>query len=219
MVIFTAQTLVIMQLIIYYNEKPIYLTNTLSENLIILSQQSDVVFFNNQKITQLNFVNKIQPNNIAAAIILGNNFTAIKKEFFGLFTNIAAAGGVVINEQKEILFIHRRGKWDLPKGKLEEGENLETCAAREIEEETGISNLTLKRKIGETYHIYIQNDEHILKTSHWYYFTTAGHQKTTAQVEEDITEVKWVKTQAIKEPMANTYSSIKTIMATFFDAP
>jgi 8-oxo-dGTP pyrophosphatase MutT (NUDIX family) len=38
--------------------------------------------------------------------------------FFSLFKIIEAAGGVVKNGRGEILFIFRRGKWDLPKGKI-----------------------------------------------------------------------------------------------------
>jgi 8-oxo-dGTP pyrophosphatase MutT (NUDIX family) len=38
--------------------------------------------------------------------------------FLSLFKIIPAAGGVVFNEKRECLFIYRRGKWDLPKGKI-----------------------------------------------------------------------------------------------------
>ena len=43
----------------------------------------------------------------------------------------------------KLLMIFRRGKWDLPKGKLDKGETFERCAVREIEEETGFRNLKL----------------------------------------------------------------------------
>jgi ADP-ribose pyrophosphatase YjhB (NUDIX family) len=208
-----------MLLKIFVNEKPIYLTNTLSEEQVILSKQSNVFFFNNEKLEADLLMYQLGKDEITAAIILGKNFTAIKKEFFGLFEQIEAAGGIVQNEAKELLFIYRRNKWDLPKGKIERGETIETCAAREIEEETGIGNLSLKRKVGETYHIYNEKGRDILKTSHWFYFTTTNAADTVAQTEEDITEVKWVKTQSIKEQMANTYNNIKEIMSIFFDTP
>ncbi|NVO02092.1 MAG: NUDIX hydrolase, partial [Bacteroidetes bacterium] len=39
-------------------------------------------------------------------------------EFKGMYRVIKAAGGLVKNNNNEILFIFRHGKWDLPKGKL-----------------------------------------------------------------------------------------------------
>jgi 8-oxo-dGTP pyrophosphatase MutT (NUDIX family) len=208
-----------MQLIIFVNEKPIYLTNSLSEALIELSKQSEVVFINNEKIDATNLLNALQKEDITAGILLGKNFTAIKKDFFSQFENIEAAGGIVQNEEKEILFIYRRAKWDLPKGKLEQGESIEICAQREIEEETGIINLSLKRKVGETYHIYTEKGKHILKTSHWFYFSCPSNQVTKPQIEEDIAEVKWIETKNIKEPMRNTYENIRAILRIFFDTP
>jgi ADP-ribose pyrophosphatase YjhB (NUDIX family) len=55
--------------------------------------------------------------------------------------------GLVTWEQK-VLLIHKArgaylGKWDLPGGRLEFGEQPETALHREIEEETGLSNLQL----------------------------------------------------------------------------
>jgi 8-oxo-dGTP pyrophosphatase MutT (NUDIX family) len=208
-----------MQLIIFVNEKPIYLTNSLSEALIELSKQSEVVFINNEKINATNLLNALQKEDITTGILLGKNFTAIKKDFFSQFENIEAAGGIVQNEEKEMLFIYRRAKWDLPKGKLEQGESIEICAQREIEEETGITNLSLKRKVGETYHIYTEKGKHILKTSHWFYFTCPSNQVTKPQIEEDIAEVKWIETKNIKEPMKNTYENIRAILRIFFDTP
>ena len=154
-----------------------------------------------------------------AVVVLQKDFEKLKSSFFKQFEIIEAAGGIVQNDDKAILFIFRRGKWDLPKGKLEKGETIEFCAEREIEEETGLKQLTLHKKVGETYHIYNENGKDILKISHWFYFTSAGTKKTVPQVEEDIEEVKWVSTRNIKEPMANTYKNIKDILTVFFDTP
>lgn len=69
---------------------------------------------------------------------------------------IAACGGLVQNDKQEILFIYRRKKWDLPKGKLDKGETLEECAIREVMEETGAKNIALENLRLETFHIYIE---------------------------------------------------------------
>ena len=58
--------------------------------------------------------------------------------FAAEFALIEAAGGVVVNDCGQWLMIRRNGRWDLPKGHLECGERIEECAAREIEEETGV---------------------------------------------------------------------------------
>lgn len=86
-------------------------------------------------------------------------------------------------------------------------------------EETGVTGLRLKTKIGTTYHVYDEFGKHFLKISHWYHMTCPADQTLKPQIEEDITETRWIKTLDIKEPMENTYPSIKQILAEFFDAP
>ena len=55
-----------------------------------------------------------------------------------MFKVVKAAGGVIENENKQILFIYRLKKWDLPKGKKDKGESIMDCAIREVEEETKV---------------------------------------------------------------------------------
>ncbi len=204
---------------IFVNEKPIYLTNALTKHLKELSVKEDTLFLENETVDATSLLQQLDSKKFATAIFLSNNFEILKENFFSQFEIIEAAGGIVQNERKEILFIFRRGKWDLPKGKLEAAETIETCATREIEEETGVNKLTLKRKIGETYHIYKERGKLILKISHWFYFTCPSSQKMVPQTEEDIVEVKWIATKNIREPMSNTYKNIKEIINTFFDTP
>jgi 8-oxo-dGTP pyrophosphatase MutT (NUDIX family) len=164
-------------------------------------------------------VHEIKKENFHAGILWNSDFEKLQRAFFKHFTVIEAAGGIVQNEDKELLFIFRRGKWDLPKGKMEKKESAETCAAREIEEETGARQLKLKKKTGDTYHIYDEFGKHFLKISHWYYFKCPAKQNLQPQSSEDITEVKWFKTKDIKIPIGNTYATIKDILSIFFDTP
>lgn len=207
-----------MQIKIFSGEKPILLTDeTRSADL---SEKDDIIFYEaHQAVNAPALVENLKDKKKTEAIITGTDVAAIKQSFFDQFTIIEAAGGVVQNASKEILFIFRREKWDLPKGKMEAGETPEICAEREIAEETGVQKLILKKKIGETYHIYREKETDILKISHWYYFTTTDDRVLTPQAEEDITEAKWIQTQNIKEPMDNTYESIREIMRAFFDTP
>ncbi len=136
-----------------------------------------------------------------------------------LFTPIAAAGGLVQNEAKAVLFIYRLGKWDLPKGKIEQQEGKKEAALREVEEETRAQNLRITKKITETYHTYEAHGKHYLKTTYWYHFIAIGEQHLKPQVEENITALEWVPTSNIKIPMENTYASIKEVVAAYFDEP
>ena len=209
-----------MQIKIYVDELPIYITDKLTKELKQLSTQKDVLLFKDEITGEVpGILSALKKDNKKAVIIVGKNQQTLQQYFFNQFSIIEAAGGIVQNEVKDLLFIYRRGKWDLPKGKLETGETAEVCAEREIEEETGVKKLLLKHKIGDTYHIYEERGKTILKISHWFYFVTESNQKIIPQTAEDITEVKWIHTRNIKEPMANTHQNIKDILTVFFDTP
>ncbi len=125
---------------------------------------------------------------------------------------ITAAGGLVTNDQQELLMIFRRGKWDLPKGKLDEGESIEACAVREVEEETGLTSLELGNKIGITYHTYQENNITILKETHWFAMQAKGEQTLVPQTEEDITRIGWINRSELPEKLNNTYDNILEII-------
>jgi 8-oxo-dGTP pyrophosphatase MutT (NUDIX family) len=131
---------------------------------------------------------------------------------------IIAAGGLVFNEHNELLMFLRRGYWDLPKGKLDPGETIEACAVREVEEETGLRNITLGKFITITTHEYFDTylDEEVIKESHWYHMVAASDQPLTPQAEEDITLIKWVKKDALPEYLNNTYPTIVEVIRLFF---
>ncbi|MFN0081946.1 MAG: NUDIX hydrolase [Ferruginibacter sp.] len=208
-----------MQLKIYVDETPIYITDKLGEELEAISLNKGTVLIKDEAQIKADIIIEAIKKDKKAVILLFENPTSARKTLFQQFTIVEAAGGIVQHENKELLFIYRREKWDLPKGKMEENETPEVCAEREIEEETGVKNLTLKHKIGETYHIYEERGMRILKISHWFYFTSSQKQITVPQVEEDIAEVKWMATCNINEPMKNTYQNIKDILRVFFDTP
>ena len=130
---------------------------------------------------------------------------------------IAAAGGIVQNEEGKILFQLRRGKWDLPKGKLEEGETIEECAVREVEEETGLQNIELGELVGITSHQYTERGRDIDKETHWFAMKVSGAQQLIPQIEEDILELKWVAENELEFYLSNTYSNIITIIENYFD--
>lgn len=130
---------------------------------------------------------------------------------------IVAAGGIVANEKGEILFQFRRGKWDLPKGKLDEGETIPECAVREVEEETGLQNIELGELIGITTHHYFENDKEIEKETHWYAMKVSGEQNLVPQVEEDIEKLDWVAEHELGTYLENSYANIVEIVEKYYD--
>jgi 8-oxo-dGTP pyrophosphatase MutT (NUDIX family) len=201
---------------IYCYNKPVYLCNEQNKDIKNLLLQKNVVYSNtiDNKSMQV-FLQQIESETNCAGVIEYTNFIALKQAFFASFTAIEAAGGIVENSANEILFIYRLNKWDLPKGKVEIGENIQAAAIREIEEETGATNLTLQHKIGETYHTYKAFGKHFLKTTHWYYVTCIGSQQLVPQTTEDITALQWIPKQQVHEPLANTYQNIIDIIFLF----
>ena len=134
-----------------------------------------------------------------------------------MLTPIIAAGGIVINPNKEILWIYRRGFWDLPKGKLDPNETIEACAVREVMEETGMHDLVLGELILTTKHQYHDpylNTE-VEKTTYWYKMSTGILQDGIPQTEEDIEAIAWVKKDALEPYLANTYDTIQKVIKTF----
>lgn len=129
--------------------------------------------------------------------------------FLKRFKRIHAAGGVVYNTANDsYLFIKRFGKWDLPKGKLEPSESTEFAAIREVEEECGITQLTLKHHLQTTYHTYHMYEQYVLKISDWFYMEYSGEEQLIPQTEEGITEVKWITKRELNEVLKDTYGNI-----------
>lgn len=131
-----------------------------------------------------------------------------------MYTIIKAAGGIV-EKDGAILLIHRLGKWDLPKGKLEKNERSKTAAIREILEETGVK-ASLNDKICTTWHTYSMNGKGILKRTKWYRMTCKDDLGMKPQHEEDIEHLEWMPAKKVENAMANTYSSIRFVLKQYF---
>ena len=127
------------------------------------------------------------------------------------FKVIESAGGVVMKNQ-EILFIYRNGKWDLPKGKLEKNESVPVCALREVEEECGISQLTIVKELAATYHSYLQAGENVLKITYWFLMDCTDESSLIPQTEEGIELAEWKNKKAVQLALENTYPSIKLVL-------
>jgi len=108
---------------------------------------------------------------------------------------VITAGGIVLKDDK-ILFIYKKGKWDLPKGKVEQGSNSRDTAVIEISEETGLPHEQLniiEELIPTSYHKIINNVS-IVKKTDWFLIEFLGNIDAALipDMNEGITECKWV---------------------------
>ena len=126
---------------------------------------------------------------------------------------IIAAGGLVFNSDKKLLLIFRRGFWDLPKGKLDDGESIEACAVREVEEEVGLKNILLQNFIETTSHTYFDKwiGEDVIKKTYWYKMQVPN-QDLVLQTEEDIEKAVWINEKEWKQYKENCYQNIQYIV-------
>jgi 8-oxo-dGTP pyrophosphatase MutT (NUDIX family) len=150
--------------------------------------------------------------------LLNPDIDLLWTHFKNRFYEIPAAGGLVQSQNGELLFIKRLGVWDLPKGKIENGETSELAAIREVEEECGVNGLSIKKSLGSTFHIYRsphlkQGHNLVLKETHWFLMNCDDNQNLVPQTEEQIEEVRWFKPEEINEVMENTYRSIAEFLA------
>lgn len=144
-------------------------------------------------------------------LLLGNPDKILKKVILEFKYKIAG-GGIVENKDGKILLMKRLGKWDLPKGKRDKGETIEECALREIEEETGATDLSVVSSFAETYHTYYRNEKWIIKHTHWYIVKCEDDSKLSPQAEEDIEQVAWVDFDTIDVLNIDTYPAIRKLL-------
>lgn len=129
------------------------------------------------------------------------------------YKNLPAAGGLVWNPPKDaFLGMTRRGRNDLPKGKVEPDETFEAAAVREVQEECNIENLRINRPLISTFHIYYIDEVPILKETRWFEMIYNGNKKPFPQKEEDITGIEWVNLQNIDKFARNAFPSVRDVI-------
>jgi 8-oxo-dGTP pyrophosphatase MutT (NUDIX family) len=144
-----------------------------------------------------------------------NDLEELFYQFQSKFISIIAAGGLVLNSSKELLVIYRNGKWDLPKGKVEENEEIELAAIREVQEECGIIQIEILGFFERTYNIYDLNAQSYFKTTHWFLMKTNQEEELKPQLEEGIEEVKWTSIDRLEFVFQNTFQHNKVLISSF----
>ncbi len=194
---------------VFFNDKPVLLSDDFEE-LKNLSGYLLVRFDSEEEI--LPTIDILESTDVIKGLVFYHeDMNHIWNSFRSVFKWIEAAGGLVENAAGEQLWIHRNGKWDLPKGKLENGESPADGALREVEEECGVSDLELGAHLVDTYHIYQMDEKWMLKKTHWYTMSSQA-ESLVAQTEEGITEVAWKTVKGPDLDQIDTYSNIKLVI-------
>lgn len=193
---------------VFFDNRVIILTN--NKPLI----QNEEIVFNSFDIQDMEkFVREIylQPE-LSPVYLYDEDVEKLWHRFRNCFKEIKAAGGLVKNNEGNVLMIFRREKWDLPKGKVDKNEETEHAALREVSEECGIEHLQLIHFITNTFHFYFQNDKLCLKETFWFDIRYAGEEAPVPQTEEDITEVVWIPPDRLNTYMTNSYPLVREVL-------
>lgn len=193
---------------VFVNDKPIIFTSLLKNNGVF-----PVYMYKNIVFDEV--IHKLKIGKIQGVFLFSFHLEEDWQHFLSTYKVVTAGGGLVLNQQKEILFIYRGNKWDLPKGRIEKGESIEETAIREVEEECGITNLTIKNFLLKTYHIFSWEEEIRIKETYWYLMSSNYSGELTPQLEEGITEVVFKNKQEAELALQDSYANIRLVYETF----
>ena len=189
---------------VFVNDKPLFLTNQ-------IFKETDFQLFLLESVDFKQLIIKYFQNKIQKAYLYHPDEREIMKVLKTKIPVNKAGGGLVYNKNGEVLFIFRNGKWDLPKGGMNKGEEIEHTAMREVEEETGVNGLSISNKLQKTYHIFKRNGVYKLKITHWFEMHSTYDGIPIGQAEEGIEKVEWKNPEQIKEALKNSYENIKLL--------
>ena len=194
---------------IFINDSELILRSL--KSVLEVDEQSEIQSYSGASCVK-KAIGKVQNGIYKSLILYGDDVEYMWRDFCSHYQLIEAAGGVVVNSKREVLWILRNGKWDLPKGKVESGEKIEDAAVREVEEECAVRGINRGALLGVTYHTYSYKSEAILKKTYWYAMTCSSKQVLKPQLEEGITEVVWADKTKHFSCVSNTYTSIVELL-------
>lgn len=199
---------------IYINGRPMVLATLPREGFQPSSDPANLItlYTGNPK-GLLGYVDLLEKNaEFRQVTLYGRDAGQLYQDFCTQFTILEAAGGLVFNADGAALLIYRLETWDLPKGKIDPGETPEEAAVREVQEETGLSQVALGPFLQMTYHVYRHSRKgRILKPTYWYEMTTE-ETILTPQTEEQIETALWRMPAEFLSEENNVYPNIRMVL-------
>jgi len=204
---------------IYFDDKPLFLCDDIEVSLQPYVHHDDAVFIDELNLhTVKSMIHEMQKPSVHAGVFFNNDLEELKGTFFKKFTMVKAGGGFILDENNAVLMMFRRGKWDLPKGKLDKKETIEECAVRETEEETGLKNIELISPLITTHHTYHEGTKSIMKETSWFRMKVTGDQKLVPQTSEQISKLEWVNKDDLEKYKKNSFPSVIDVSNAGFSA-
>lgn len=196
---------------VFFNQKLILLTTD------IISPKEDSPFFY-VKFTNKKFVvQMLKSKKVKMLYLYHSKEDKLWYYFLNMFKLIEAAGGLVRNlKTNHFLFIFRNKKWDLPKGRINKNEEVQKAAIREVEEETGVENLSITKPLNTTFHIFKKNRKYRLKKTFWYLMETDYNGELTPETKEGIEKAIWIEKKLIVSLRSEMYHNINLVILNHF---
>lgn len=190
---------------VFVNDKPIILTTQ-------VSAERNFKNYLLSKVSIGKVIKELNSTSLKEVRLIGKKEDKLISKFLKKLPNVIAGGGKVVNDKGDVLFIYRNDKWDLPKGKAEGNETIEETALREVEEETGVSGLSITKPLETTYHIFKRNGKHKIKITYWFEMKSSYNGILSPQENEGITKVAWLNQEECTKALDNSYANIKILI-------
>ncbi len=202
---------------VFINGNPLVITNS-AQKFEQKKSVKKVVFTGKKSIEP--HVQSVLKKEVGALWIYAFELDKCWNHFTSLFKNVLAGGGIVRNATGEVLFIYRKKKWDLPKGKAEKGETIAQTAVREVMEECGITvTLDETEVFKNTYHVYREGSKWVLKKSVWFLMhLNSDSPEPVPQIEEDIERIVWVHPENFESVYSNSFHNIIDLCKAYNEA-
>lgn len=217
--------------LMYYNNAPVFFYNQVTflntlepQNCIINYQQGILknyslfgnVFIVVEKDSLYDLILELKSLYFIAVtkiIVIVKHCDSIENYMNENFETIFAAGGIV-QKNDSILMEYRYQLWDLPKGHIEQNEDAQSAAVREVLEETNVKANIVNYCSNSQYFI-LEDGKIKIKDVQWYHMICIDNSNMTPQTEEHIEMLSWIPIPALYNVI--TYNSIKHLLVSFIN--